>query len=213
MLAVMLALTALMLAAAPAMAQGNNNNSVKEERGETPRQQAQEERNFNNFDRNDGFVVFDNDFGDRDDFFDRNDNFIFCESGVFDDFGNCVFFPNNFERFPGVFQGIDNEAESGNVSISANVVQTGNNSNQCVTPLQFGNTGNFQNAQGFTSFGTPFNNNDINSGFFDDFGVFHPFFDGFGNDVELEGGTFTFAPVLSASCNQVVQQSAAATAN
>ena len=110
-----------------------------------------------------------------------------------------------------VGQELGNEDETGNVDLSFSVQSTGNNSNQCVTPLQFGNTGSNQNAQGFTSFGTPFNNN---NGFFDNDGVFHNdglfhnhgFFDN-GNDVEFEGSTFTFAPVLNASCNQSVQQS------
>jgi hypothetical protein len=43
--AVMVAM--IVVAAAPAMAKGNN--AVKEERGETPRQQANEENHFNNF--------------------------------------------------------------------------------------------------------------------------------------------------------------------
>jgi hypothetical protein len=115
--------------------------------------------------------------------------------------GNNGFFPNNFNNngfvnTPGVFQGISNESESGDVTPSFSVESTGNNSNQCVTPLQFGNTGNFNNAQGSLSFGNGFNNG---------FG-----FDGFGNSTELEGGQFDFSPVLNGGCTQSVEQSSAA---
>jgi hypothetical protein len=46
----------------------------------------------------------------------------------------------------GVSQGLGNESESGNVTPSFSVQSSGDNSNQCVTPLQFGNTGNLNNA-------------------------------------------------------------------
>jgi hypothetical protein len=68
--------------------------------------------------------------------------------------------------------------------------------------LQFGNTGNFNNAQRTLSFG---------NGFDDGFGFFP--FDGFGNGTELEGGDFTFAPVLNGGCTQSVEQSSAASSN
>ena len=85
-----------------------------------------------------------------------------------------------------VANGVGNESESGDVSPSFSVQSTGNNSNQCVTPLQFGNTGNFQNAQGFLQY----NSTD--------------------DDLSGEGGTFEFAPELTAPCTQAVQQSSAA---
>jgi hypothetical protein len=120
--------------------------------------------------------------------------------------GNNGFFPNNFNNngfvnTSGVFQGISNESESGDVTPSFSVESTGNNSNQCVTPLQFGNTGNFNNAQGSLSFGNGFDN-----GFDNGFG-----FDGFfGNSTELEGGQFDFSPVLNGGCTQSVEQPSAA---
>src|ERR687884_348780 len=83
-------------------------------------------------------------------------------------------------------QGVANEDETGNVSLSFSVTSTGNNSNQCVTPLQFGNTGSNQNAQGALQYVST------------------------ADDLQAEGGTFEFAPVLSASCDQAVQQSSAA---
>ena len=85
-----------------------------------------------------------------------------------------------------VSQGVANEDETGNVSLSFSVTSTGNNSNQCVTPLQFGNTGSNQNAQGALQY--------VSSS----------------DDIELEGSTFTFAPELTAPCTQQVQQSSAA---
>ena len=85
-----------------------------------------------------------------------------------------------------VSQGVANESETGNVQLSFSVQSTGNNSNQCVTPLQFGNTGSNQNAQGALQYAST------------------------SGDIELEGGAMTFAPVLSGGCTQQVQQSSAA---
>ncbi len=88
-----------------------------------------------------------------------------------------------------VGNGVGNESESGNVSPSFSVQSTGNNSNQCVTPLQFGNTGNLQNGQAFLQYNST------------------------ADDLEAEGPTFTFAPELTAPCTQAVQQSSAASSN
>ncbi len=85
-----------------------------------------------------------------------------------------------------VSQELGNENQSGNVELSFSVQSTGNNSNQCVTPLQFGNTGSNQNAQGFLQYNST------------------------ADDLQGEGGTFTFAPSLSGGCEQTVQQSSAA---
>src|SRR5438270_12689264 len=89
-----------------------------------------------------------------------------------------------------VSQGLGNESESGNVTPSFSVQSSGNNSNQCVTPLQFGNTGNLNNAQGALQYASQTG------------GVF--------GNIELGGPTFTFAPELTAPCEQTVQQSSAA---
>ena len=85
-----------------------------------------------------------------------------------------------------VSQELGNETESGDFSATFSVQSTGNNSNQCVTPLQFGNTGNFQNAQGFLQYASE------------------------ADDLSGEGPTFEFAPELTAPCTQAVQQSSAA---
>ena len=81
---------------------------------------------------------------------------------------------------------LGNENESGNVDLSFSVQSTGNNSNQCVTPLQFGNTGSNQNTQGFLQYASE------------------------AGDLQAEGGEFSFAPELTAPCTQAVQQSSAA---
>ena len=128
---------------------------------------------------------FDNNDLDRGDFFVDNNDFF-----------NTPFSDNGFEQ---------ETDETGNVDLNSEIVNTGNNSNQCAAPLQFGNTGNFQNEQGFVSLGSSSDDRFDNDGFFD-------FFDSDGNvdDVDFEGGTFEFAPEQNVSCNQAVQQSAAA---
>src|SRR5919199_5315506 len=76
--------------------------------------------------------------------------------------------------------------KTGNVSTNTNVTSSGNNGNQCVAPLQFGNTGNVQNAQGFLQYGST------------------------SGDIEFEGSSMSFSPTLTNTCNQSVQQAAAA---
>jgi Tfp pilus assembly protein FimT len=88
--------------------------------------------------------------------------------------------------FAQVSQELGNENESGDVDLSFSVTSTGDSSNQCVTPLQFGNTGSNQNAQGFLQYNST------------------------ADDLEGSGSEFVFAPSLSASCDQAVQQSSAA---
>ena len=76
--------------------------------------------------------------------------------------------------------------DTGNVSTSTTVSSTGNNGNQCVAPLQFGNTGNVQNEQGFLQYAST------------------------SDDIEFEGSSMTFTPTLTNTCTQQVQQAAAA---
>jgi hypothetical protein len=89
-----------------------------------------------------------------------------------------------------VQQAVGQEDETGTVNDTFTATQSGNNSNQCVTPLQFGNTGSLQNGQAVLQYGST---------------VEGPF-----GDVELEGSTFTFSPTLTANCTGAVQQSSAA---
>ena len=85
-----------------------------------------------------------------------------------------------------VTNAVGQESETGNVSITGTATQSGNNSNQCVTPLQFGNTGSLQNGQAVLQYGST------------------------SGDIGLGGSTFTFSPTETATCTQQVQQSAAA---
>ena len=89
-----------------------------------------------------------------------------------------------------VQQAVGQESETGTVNDTFTATQSGNNSSQCVTPLQFGNTGSLQNGQAVLQYGST---------------IEGPF-----GDIELEGSTFTFSPTLTATCNQAVQQSSAA---
>src|SRR5919202_3319661 len=84
---------------------------------------------------------------------------------------------------------VANEDETGNVELAFSVESKGNNSNQCVTPLQFGNTGSNQNAQSFLQYAST------------------------ADDLTGTGGVLTFAPVETAPCTQQVQQSSAASSN
>ena len=79
------------------------------------------------------------------------------------------------------------EAEdTGTVNLTTNITSTGNNGSQCVAPLQFGNTGNVQNAQGFLQYNST------------------------ADDIEFSGSSFAFTPSLTNTCKQQVQQAAAA---
>src|ERR671929_2315522 len=75
--------------------------------------------------------------------------------------------------------------ETGDVTLNTTVTSSGDNGNQCVAPLQFGNTGNLQNAQGFLQYGST------------------------ADDIEFEGSSFEFSPTLTNTCDQAVQQAAA----
>jgi len=168
------------------------------------------------------------------DFIDVND----IDNNFFDNpFRDNRRFDDNFRRDNGF--DIDQEAEeTGDVNNALRVTNTGNNSNQCVAPLQFGNTGNLQNAQGFSTGGSfsdnGFNNRRFDDDFFrnnrrfdDDFFRNNRRFDddffrnnGFGfndgsnlDDVEFEAPSFEFNPEQNVNCDQAVQQSAAASGN
>ena len=85
-----------------------------------------------------------------------------------------------------VTNAVGQEAESGAVTPSFTATQSGNNSNQCVTPLQFGNTGSLQNGQAILQYRST------------------------SGDLSEGGSTFTFSPTLTANCTEQVQQSSAA---
>ena len=101
-----------------------------------------------------------------------------------------------------VSQGLAERSITGDVNTTFTAESTGNNSNQCVTPLQFGNTGPQQNTQGVLQYGSgsgsPF---------------FGPFFSPFGGQIDVTGPSFVVSPSESASCTPNVEQSSAASSN
>src|SRR3954465_7047334 len=164
MLAVMLAIAALMMAAAPAMAQGNHNHNDNNKNNDD----NHFVRNFDRFDDN-RFDRFDND----DDFCD----FFDCNFDRFDHFDNG--FDNGFQDF-------EQEADSGDVAQSFQVINTGENANQCVGITGNANTGNAQNQIGLGQF-------------FSDADDFH--FDDTGANLTVTGTSTT-------TCDQQVNQAA-----
>jgi LPXTG-motif cell wall-anchored protein len=82
-----------------------------------------------------------------------------------------------------VKQSQDQDADSGDADQSADVVNTGDNVNQCVGILQVANTGNAQNAQGVTQF------------------------DSEADEIEFEdGSSITITPQLVVDCRQIILQ-------
>ncbi len=80
----------------------------------------------------------------------------------------------------------ENEAESGEVDLSFEVSNTGDFASQSTPGLQFGNSGNFNNAPSFVQF------------------------DGEADDFEPGGIEGAFEPELGVECDSTIQQSAAA---
>jgi len=91
---------------------------------------------------------------------------------------------------PAVAQIIENEleqeAESGDLGLGFSASLEGDNSSQCAPALQFGNTGNNQNAQTLTQYFSA------------------------AEDIGIEGGSITFEPEFENECAQSVEQAAAA---
>jgi hypothetical protein len=82
-----------------------------------------------------------------------------------------------------VKQSQDQDADSGDVDQDADVINTGDNVNQCVGILQVANTGNAQNATGITQF------------------------DSESDEIELEDGSeITLTPQLIVDCRQIILQ-------
>jgi hypothetical protein len=124
---------------------------------------------------------FFNNNDDDNDFFDHHDNND--DNDFFDHHDNDN---NDFDNNGDVSQEIGQESESGDVNITSDVSSSGDYAIQCVAPLQFGNTGNLQNGQGVLQY-------------FSD-----------ADDIEFEGSSFEFSPSVETTCDQAVQQSAAA---
>ncbi len=81
---------------------------------------------------------------------------------------------------------VENEGESADVSLSNAVANEGDYASQCTPALQFGQTGNLNNAPTFLQYASEL------------------------DDFEPGGIEFGIAPVVSTDCEQTVQQSSAA---
>ena len=157
LLATMVALAALMMAASPAQADELNDDDPV-------------------------FVVFGDDFCDHNPF---NDN---CDHNRFNDFCDHNRFNDGFGNNNGFFGNeVDQESQSGDVNIGFNVSNTGDYAFQCTPAIQFGNTGNFQNASSFVQG-----------------------FGGKADDFEPGGIEVNFAPQQAVDCSNTIQQSSAA---
>ncbi len=87
-------------------------------------------------------------------------------------------------------QEFEQESDSGDVSTSFEIENSGDNSNLCPAALQFSNTGNVQNAQGLVQYGQ---------------------YDSSTGDVEFSAPEVLFEPSLEVECEQAVEQAAVAT--
>ena len=119
-----------------------------------------------------------NDFFDR--FGDNDDDF-------FDNFfADNDFLDNFFNGNAGIEQSVEQESQSGDVSLGYSVQNTGDYASQCAPAIQFGNTGNFQNASSFLQYGSE------------------------ADDFEPGGIEVTFEPQQGVDCSNEIQQSSAA---
>jgi len=114
-------------------------------------------------------------FDDDNDFFNRFHNDFFDK-----------FFNNNNDGAAGIEQSVDQQSESGDVSLGYSVTNTGDYAFQCTPALQFGNTGNFNNAPSFLQF------------------------DSEAGDFEPGGIDVNFEPQQATDCSNTIQQSSAA---
>jgi hypothetical protein len=135
----------------------------------------------------DSFDSFDNDDWWNDDRNNDNDRDWWNDDRRDDDRNNNDR-NNNDEVVPAVSQSFDQQAESGDVSQSFNVSNTGDNSNQCANVQGVTNTGNAQNQIGVLQYGSEA----------DDFSFEDP------------GASINVSPSNSTVCDQEVNQAATA---
>src|SRR5215203_1093742 len=104
----------------------------------------------------------------------------------FDRFANNDFLSNFFNRDRGIEQSVDQQSQSGDVTLGYSVTNSGDYASQCAPAIQFGNTGNFQNAPSFLQYGSE------------------------ADDFEPGGIEVSFAPQQGVECLNEIQQSSAA---
>jgi hypothetical protein len=179
---VVVAMAALMLAAAPAMANDKDWND-----------KDWNDKNWNDKDWND-HKRFDNDHKRFNDDHKRFNDVDFCDFFDCDEDNFCDFFDCNEDDFDRDFDldeldfDSDQKADSGNVDQTYIVTNTGDNSNQCVGIQGAANAGNAQNQTGLIQLGSDT----------DDFE-----FDDGGSSLEV-------SPTNTTTCDQEVNQAATA---
>src|SRR5919199_2810133 len=100
---------------------------------------------------------------------------------------------------------------SGAANPTTTIRNTGDNANLCTPVQQVSNTGNVANEQGFVPVGNGFIDNGFIDNRFIDNGFLFPVDDfGFGGDVDFEGSNITIEPSATATCDQTINQAAAA---
>src|SRR5215212_8388668 len=125
-----------------------------------------------------------NDFFDR--FGDEDNNDDFFDSF----FANDDFFGNFFNRGDrGIEQSVEQESQSGDVSLGYSVTNSGDYASQCAPAIQFGNTGNFQNASSFVQYGSE------------------------ADDFQPGGIEVNFDPQQGVDCSRTIEQSSAASSD
>jgi len=131
----------------------------------------------------------------------HNDNFNngFFGFGHDNDINDFFDLDNN-----GFDNALEQESQSGDVSLGFDVSNSGNYASQCTPATQFGNTGNFQNGSSFEQFGSGTNDGfrDFgNDGFFNRGGI---------DDFEPGGIDVSFGGSQDVSCPSTIEQSSAA---
>ena len=171
--------------------------------------------------------------GGNDHKFDRNGGFVFNNDGDHFFFGD-----RDFNGGGVSFELGDVDNESGDVELENSFEISGNNNNACLGQQQFANTGNFTNQQGVLQAGGGvfvddddndrdhdwnwwnrdrghnwnwWHHDDDNDWWDDDDDRDRVFFGGAeADDIEFSGPEVTFAPSNETSCEQDVEQAAAA---
>jgi hypothetical protein len=121
-------------------------------------------------------------------FFDRFDdkhNDLFANNDFFDNF----FHNNNDTDSGGIDRSVEQDSQSGDVSLGYQVTNSGDYASQCAPAIQFGNTGNFQNAPSFLQYGSE------------------------ADDFEPGGIEVSFAPQQGVDCSNTIEQSSAASSS
>jgi opacity protein-like surface antigen len=99
------------------------------------------------------------------------------------------FFDNFFGNGDaGISQEVDQQSQSGDFSANFSVENTGDYASQCTPAVQFGNTGNFNNAPTFLQYASE------------------------SDDFQPGGLEFSVEPTTDVSCSSTIQQSSAASA-